>query len=316
MPESLVRLCASFALLACFGAGCTSSGLSGGGGGSNGSKKEDSGKSGTATDSASGNGTSTDTDHEVGGNDAGDFAFPEDVAGAYLTCQYATSMPGSAQFGCRVFVGGAPDPRQISGVKQGTLLGADANAVTSMTAAPDPSDPGRIVLRLVGSGKATTTQPVEFDASLDITYSDGSTSTVESPYTLYVPDVVYKATGCPDAYVGDAKVLADGRTFTVCTATKGGGGGSIEAMWTRFPGTDAPDYTPVFVPEDAGQCDVLRREPASFTACACAVEDDWIKGTVSLPTSGNPFPGSGICLVVETQLDIFGKLRTIFSLSH
>ncbi len=304
----LLALC----LAAAFGAGCSSSGLSGGAR-SKGSTR-DSGQTEEKTDEGgSGKQTGTGTEQEIGADDSGDFAFPEDVAGSYLTCVAVSASAGKAEFACGVHKNGQPDPRILSAVKQGTLLGLEALKVATLDAQLDQS-PGKIRVTLTGTGQVPAAQ-VPFGLAIEAAFADGTTSTLNSPFALFIPDAVFGKASCPAGYVGDAKVLADGRTFKVCTSS-GGGGGTIEALWTKFPGTDESQYVASFVPESAaGICDTFQKVSANFQACSCEISDAWIKGTVNL-TNGNPFSSPDICLHVETSVMIFGKTKAIFSTSH
>jgi hypothetical protein len=302
-PRSVILL----VLLAAVGAGCTSSGLSGGGSKKKGSSSKDSGTNGGEL----GNKTNTDkdstsTDEDVGSNDAGDYAEPTNVAGAYLACRHEATGAGEAEFACKVFHQGVADGRAITSIEEVKATGQEADSI-DLTANVHPTDPTTIRAKVVGNAMPATDMQIAFGISLKATFADGESASLETPCSLYVPSPVFAA--APNDTCG-TEILSDGQTLTACAI---GMGNPISVQWSNLPGVDSKKFKPSLVLEKAnGDCDIDQKVETTFTDdCECSTEPGWAKGRIGFAT----VPSGDICFAVEAQAMVCGvpKKVTVFA---
>lgn len=297
---------------------CTGSGLSGSGAKKRGgSKKESSGKGSEelGNDQTDGGQAEGPSDGEDGGNeeDPNDYAMPKNVTGSYLTCAFSSASQGSASFGCSVFNAGLPDTRAIKSIEKGTILGTEAQGLATATVIPDGANGLIVNLTYTGSGKPTS--PVVFDVEIDLTFEDGTTSTVNSPYELFIPSQLYAGTPEFDGFRCDSTTLPDGRAFATCVGAHAAST-DIPVKWTKLGPTDPLSDQKTFIaPFSQGQCDLAAKVGATFTEDPCDCEEGFFRGSAAITADQLPNV-SDVCLVVESKVTIFGLPKTAVGIVH
>ncbi len=293
---------------------CAAANLSSGRSGSSHSPAKKDESSGGNSNQPLGNSTATDGPDNT--TDPGDAVEPQNIAGAYLTCNYASATAGSAAFDCLAYRNGQVESTKIKAVSAAKLTGGAIDLYASAGDDQiDTSDSQTLHVTVTGSGLAPVGAQVPFGIELEATFVGGSSATLSTRSNLYLPARVYSTQPRYADFVCSYNVVPDGREFDVCFNPQNATSTSpIPVKWTEVTGAKVTNFKTNVVAEVNGSCDTSQRAPVPFTEAECECNAGTFDGTILV---GDVLPAAkSICLEVQANLRVGGVKTTISGLAH